>query len=598
MSSPQIEQIKQRVDIVDLVQSYVKLEKSGINFRGRCPFHQERTPSFFVSPTRQTWRCFGCNKGGDHFTFIEEIEGVEFPDALKALADRAGVQLVYEDPKIASERSRLYAISEEAAKFFEHNLWGADENRATPMLQYLLQRGMTESTIKAFRIGYAPDSWDALFNHLTRKGYRGDELEKAGLAIPKTQTAGRGFYDRYRNRIIFPIADASGKIIGFGGRIFPTAAPQKEGEAHPSPNASEGTAKYINSPETPIYHKSHVLYAFDKAKQAIREKDACILVEGYMDAVMAHQAGATHTVAVSGTALTPDQLKIISRLTNTVIFSFDMDSAGQSATKRSLDLAAEFNLQRKVLLLPSGKDPADAVRENPEIFLTSLQGARPLMEYYFEEIERRYAISDPQEKKQAGQFFLPHVKALTNEIERSHWMQKFADLVGVPEIAVRMELEKITLQTARRDQTHELAARKKKSRRELLEEELLTLYLENPSVCESAIIAFPEPIPFSILAHERLFNELKEHKETVSPELIPLYDTLQFRREMIQRPPEKLPEAVTGCINGIMKEFYKEKQADLHVQIKHLEKSENRDRMKHLLTDFHAVSAKIQKYNV
>lgn len=596
--------------MVDLVQSYVKLEKSGINFRGRCPFHQERTPSFFVSPTRQTWRCFGCNKGGDHFTFVQEIEGIEFPDALKTLADRAGIKLVYEDPKLVSERSRLYAICEEAAIFFEKNLWGANENKATPMIQYLLGRGMKEDTIKKFRVGFAPESWDALFTHLTKRGFKAAEIEKVGLIIKKQESRSMNgdYYDRYRNRIIFPIADSAGRIIAFGGRVF---EPQTHAEKTPN-NAEDfprisasgqrnstatavAVAKYINSPETPIYSKSHILYAFDKAKQAIREKNQCIAVEGYMDTVMAHQAGAVNTVAVSGTALTIDQLKLISRLTDTVVFSFDMDAAGQSATKRSLELAADFDLQRKVLLLPSGKDPADAVRENPQIFLTALQNARPLMDYYFEEVGKRYPIKEPQGKKEAGAFFLPHIRALKNEIERAHWIQQFAHVVSVPESSVRQELEKLPRSQSKQAPIREIP--RKKIRRELLEEQILALYLESPDVFQKIEKTLEEPIVFTSLAHERLFHELKKNIYPVSPELTALHDALQFQREMLDFKSLKLEEEIRSCMHTILTEHYKERRDLIQQQIQHLEKQGNRDKINELLSEFRAISTKIAHYS-
>lgn len=589
MSSQNVEHIKQRLDLVDLVQSYVKLEKSGINYRGRCPFHQERTPSFFVSPARQTWRCFGCQKGGDHFTFVEEIEGVDFPEALKILAARAGIELVRENPAVISERARLLSIAEETAKFFEKNLWGANEHRATPMLRYLFSRGVTEESIKKFRLGFAPDSWDALLTHLTRAGFKEYEIEKAGLIIKKDSAA--GYYDRFRNRIMFPIMDANGRVIGFGGRIF-SIQPEAGSEEREA-----AAAKYINSPETPIYNKSRVLYAFDKAKQAIREKNQCIAVEGYMDAVLAHQAGAENTVSISGTALTHDQLRMISRLTDTVVFSFDMDAAGQSATKRSLELAAEFNLQRKVLLLSSGKDPADAVRENPQMFLTAIAEARPLMEYYFEEAEKRHDIRSVQGKKNAGLFFLPHVRMLTNEIERSHWIQKFAELVSVPEFSVRQELEKIKRDALfhKKSENAPFAA-EKKSRRELLERHALSLYLEQPETFRAVAKEFDEKIPFSVLSHGRLFEELCD-KKTISPELMPLYDVLEFQRELFQFKTEKLDEEIRACAKSIFSEHYKERRAFIEQQIRHLEKTQNKDTIRGLLAEFHALSSKIARYS-
>ena len=293
----QTEEIKSRVDIVDLIQSYIKLDKAGINYKAVCPFHSEKTPSFFVTPSRQRWHCFGgCSEGGDIFTFVQKIEGVDFPEALEILAKRAGIQLTREDPKLSSERKRLYDICEVATKYFEKQF---KENGAVE--KYMKDRGVSDETLRSFRVGFAPDGWRNLMAHLLEKGFRAEDAERAGLAI-KIQNQSRSsqsqnpFYDRFRGRIIFPIADGTGRIIGFGGRIF---------EAGTKQNSAVSTeAKYINSPQTPIYDKSRVLYAFDKAKQEIRKQNVCILVEGYMDTIMSHQAGFTNTVAVSGTALT------------------------------------------------------------------------------------------------------------------------------------------------------------------------------------------------------------------------------------------------------------------------------------------------------
>lgn len=596
--SSQTEDIKNRLNIVDLIQSYIRLEKAGINFRARCPFHQEKTPSFFVSPTRQSWRCFGCQKGGDHFTFVEEIEHVEFPEALEILANRAGIQLKKEDPRVLSERTRLFSILEEAAKFFEKNLWGQNENRATPMTQYLLSRGLHEETIKMFRVGFAPDSWDGLLNYLLNKGFRSEDIEKAGLIIKKQEAGNmiydsefkiRNHYDRFRSRIMFPITDTQGRVIAFGGRIFGSSD-------------TEG-AKYINSPETTIYSKSRVLYAFDKAKTAIREKNECVLVEGYMDTVMAHQAGLKHTVAVSGTALTQEQLHLIHRLAEKIVFAFDMDSAGQSATRRSLDLAGELGIERKIILLPSGKDPADAVKENPAILLDALQKALPLMEYYIEDIKKRFDLHDSYQKKQAAAFFLPHLRSLRNEIERSHWIQAFAELLSVPESSIRKELEKIRDGKATKEsEMANVASSRQRSRRELLEREFLSLYASSPDAVEMEVKTF-ESIPFSVLAHERLFQAFQKNKAILASEYVPhdpnlktLFSEIKFRQEFFEiNSPEELGREARVCLVALFGEYYREKMQELNAQIKDLEKTGNRDRIATLLKSFNELSEKRSK---
>jgi DNA primase len=272
MADSQIEEIKNRLNILDLVGSYVKLSKTGINYRGICPFHSEKGPSFFVSPGRQMWKCFGCGKGGDMFEFIKEIEGVEFGDALKILAQKAGVELRRENPQIRTERQRLYEICDLSASFFEKQLNGSEWGKKAK--DYLLNRGITEESLKKWRLGYSPDTWQGLSDFLVARGYKRDEIVRAGLAVVSEK--GHDSYDRFRGRIIFPIFDVNSQVIGFGARIF-KEADKKE------------TAKYINTPQTLLYDKSNVLYGINNAKVAVRKSNQCVLTEGYTDAIMCHR---------------------------------------------------------------------------------------------------------------------------------------------------------------------------------------------------------------------------------------------------------------------------------------------------------------------
>ncbi|MBI2055869.1 MAG: DNA primase [Candidatus Sungbacteria bacterium] len=459
MFSP-IEEIKSRIDIVDLVEGYVRLQKSGVNFKANCPFHSEKTPSFYVTPSRQIWHCFGCSKGGDVFKFIMEIEGHDFPEALRLLAARAGVELKREDPAIRSERNRLYDTCEAAAKVFERTLL-----LNAPAKEYLKKRGMTEETVRLFRVGFAPQSWDFLTNALVKKGFKKEELEKAGLAARSQD--GASWYDRFRSRIMFPIVDANGRVIGFGGRIFEPSGSPKD------PEKTE--AKYVNTPATPIYDKSNVLYGFDKAKHEIREKNEAVIVEGYMDCVMSHQAGVKNAVAVSGTALTHQQLKMLRRLAEHIVFSFDTDAAGDSATKRSLALAAEFDFMRKIAQIPSGKDPADAVLENSTQWIQAVKEAKSVIQFYFDKAFQNFSTERAEGKKAIAAMILPHIAALPNEIEKAHWVRSVAERLGTPEDAVWKEINKKTLHPdiLRRPEKEE--ERKKVSRREVLEDRLISL---------------------------------------------------------------------------------------------------------------------------
>ena len=423
--SSQIEEIKNRIDIVELVGSYLRLQKAGANFRALCPFHREKTPSFNVSPARQIWHCFGCGKGGDHFTFLQEIDGVEFPEALKTLAERAGVELRPEDREARSERGRLLALLEEATGFFENQLLDVSP------LDYLKSRGLADETIKEFRLGYAPAEWRALSSHLLSKGFKVDEMAKAGVVIKNQASSSKSqdsYYDRFRGRIIFPIFDYNGRVIAFGGRIYP----EKENEA-----------KYVNSPETPLYQKSRTIYALHKAKSEVLQKGFCILVEGYMDAIMSHQAGVKNAVAVSGTALTEEQLKILRRLCEKLIAAFDMDSAGEGAAKRGINLALEQSFEVKVAVLDRLKDPAEAVLKDPQIWISAVSSAKHIVDFHIDSILKKHDASTPEAKREFQKSVLPIVLA-TSDLERAHWVRKISDILSIKEESVWAALKQIS----------------------------------------------------------------------------------------------------------------------------------------------------------
>ena len=341
--SSNVEQIKNRLSIIDVVGSYLKLEKAGVNFKTRCPFHNEKTPSFFVSPGRDSYYCFGCNRNGDIFNFVQEFEGVDFVGSLKILADRAGVKLQKIDSKTEDQNQRLFNILEESSSFYQRKL---QDNKEA--LEYLKSRGLTEKTIKDFSLGFAPDEWGALMNYLKSKGYSEKEMDKAGLI----KESGGKTYDRFRSRIIFPINDPSGRAVAFSGRIF-----GKESSKIP---------KYLNSPETSIFKKSYILFAYDKAKLEIRRSSFAVIVEGNIDVLMAHQAGYRNTIAPLGTALTREQVEKISKLTNRIVIAFDSDSAGFSASSRGARIALSLGIDLKVAAIPKGFDPADLIIKDVE----------------------------------------------------------------------------------------------------------------------------------------------------------------------------------------------------------------------------------------
>ncbi|MBU2219395.1 DNA primase [Patescibacteria group bacterium] len=464
--SSSVEQIKSRLNIVDIVASYIKLQKAGINLKALCPFHHEKTPSFFVSPARETWHCFGCNKGGDIFSFVMEIEGVEFPDALKTLADRAGVELKPVSQEYRTERSRLLQLLDEANRFYE-----AELNKDKKVLDYLKERGLENKTIKEFGIGFAPEGWRNLHSFLKTKGYSDSEIEKSGLIIKSE----KGYYDRFRSRIMFPLNNSAGQIVGFSGRIFVGRATSE------MPDVARPTAepaKYINTPQTILYDKSKLLYGFDNAKTEIRKKDLCVLVEGQMDVIMSHQAGVKNAIAVSGTALTFDHLRIIKRLTENLAMAFDKDEAGFQASKRGIDMAISEGFEIKVIIIPAGKDPADAIKEDKKIWEKAVKNAKNIIGFYLEVLFEK--SDDPRElKKKIRDLVLPYVAIIPDEIEKAHWVGEIAKVLNIKEEPIWEELRRIPKPASQVQEMPEpgLDDEKRRSRLDLLKERLIGFIL-------------------------------------------------------------------------------------------------------------------------
>lgn len=494
-----ISKIKERVDIVDLISSYLKLQKSGVNYKARCPFHNEKTGSFFVSPERQIWHCFGCGKGSDVFGFVKEIEGVEFPEALRMLATRAGIELQPYSPEyreFQSAKTKLYEITELAAKFFEKQLHESTIGRKA--LQYLLGRGLTSQSVKDFRLGFAPDSWDSLTNFLGRK-YSSQEIVSAGLAIKKNAPAGGGepvpgregggHYDRFRSRIMFPIVDINGQPVGFSGRIFGTTQELEAG----SHRLSAAPAKYVNTPQTAIYDKSRILYGLYWAKLAIRQKNKCLVVEGNVDVVMSHQAGATNVVASSGTALTGGHLNIIKRYTDNLDLCFDSDEAGTMATDRGVDLALSrgFNVCIVAINEPDIKDPADFVQKHGTDWVEYADKSRPFLEFFFESAKRKFDIGTALGKKLLTQKILPFVAVLASNIEKAHWVSEVALALKVSEEVIRQELSQVKPRVVLENEfdpspTANSQQPATDSRRlSMLEEGLMSLLVKKPDLARS-----------------------------------------------------------------------------------------------------------------
>ncbi len=479
MSDGTTEEIKARLNIVELIGTYVRLEKSGTHYKACCPFHQERSPSFMVNEEKNMWHCFGCGKGGDAFAFVMEIEGLDFREALVLLAEKAGVELPkfrQSEPGQKDNKERLFALLELSTKFYEKQLW--DGSGKETILGYLRGRGLSDDSIRAFRLGYAPDGWRHQLEFFASKGFTIEEMEQVGLIIKKSSESQANsykletkssHYDRFRDRIMFPIFDIFGHTIGYSARV--------------APGGDESQAKYINTPETTLYHKSRALYGLFHAKQAMKQMGATVIVEGNMDVIAMHQAGIGHTVAVSGTALTDEQLNLMKRYGKEVRLFFDMDGAGQKAARKSAELALQKELIVTLVAIPFGKDAADMGKDDPEKLKEMVAGATPAQEYFLATGVAQHDITTALGKRQVVDEYVTLLQAVKNPIERSEAIKALARAIDMDERLITDMVSKLFLEQSRRDGPAPLQApedpfRDKHAfgkRSELLRDELIAL---------------------------------------------------------------------------------------------------------------------------
>lgn len=555
-----IEEIKARLNVVDVIKDYIKLKKAGKNYKAVCPFHSEKTPSFFVSPSRQIWHCFGCGEGGSIFDFIMKIEGVEFRDSLKILAKKAGIELKPVKPELKTKREKLYNICELAASFFEKQLGRGTEGKKAK--EYLLNRKINEESIKKKRLGWAPDSWQGLSDFLISKGFTKEDIREAGLALQ----SGKGkHYDRFRGRVMFPIFNSQSQVIGFGGRIL-----KKE----------EKTAKYLNISNTLIYDKSKVLYGLEEAKVGIRKKDFVILAEGYVDVILGHQMGFTNFVSTSGTALTPTQLNILKRYTDNLYLAFDMDFAGEQATKRAIDLAQTQKFELKIVQLPGGHDPADIIsKKGPKKFKEMVEKALSIFDFYFEDAFSRFDKNEPAGRKKISNYLLPIIKRIENRIEQYSWVQKLANRLGVKEEVVEKELENVKMKDGLNDEEDKEEKKEiKKTRQEALEERLLVLLLKEPS--QKSLI--DDQVEDLLLPRTKKVLENLNKKE-ISEEVHDFYSYLALKADLEEMKKEDLVSDIKFCLNEIKDIYFKEKLQEVSTQLKKAEANKDKEEVKRLL---------------
>jgi len=449
-----IDDVKDRLDIVEVIASYIPLQKSGRNYKALCPFHSEKTPSFIVFPESQRWHCFGaCNEGGDVFTFVMKQEGWDFRTALEELARRAGVELRPRTPaqeRAEEEIERLRGLLAATAQYYHHLLRHAPEAEAARA--YIARRGLRDETAERFLLGYSLPAWEGALTYLTERGYALEELVKAGLLVQREDTGST--YDRFRDRLMIPIHDVQGRVIGFGARTLDP----------------EGVPKYINSPQTALFDKGRTLFGLNLARQAIRREDRAVIVEGYMDVMQAHQAGFANVVAQMGTALTEPQLRQLQRYTRRLVLALDPDTAGVQATLRGVEVAqdaleqawepifdprgligyeARLGAEIRVLRLPSGQDPDDLIREEPQRWGTLVEDAVPVVDFYLQILLEGLDLGDTKAKARAVDTLLPVLQAVANPVEREDYVQKIARTLRVDARAVQSRLRGATRRTAR-----------------------------------------------------------------------------------------------------------------------------------------------------
>jgi DNA primase len=422
-----IDEIRNSTDIVDLIGGFVKLKKRGKNYIGLCPFHSEKTPSFNVSADRQMYHCFGCGVGGNAFTFVMEFEKVSFAEAVRSLAEKAGIALPKYTPDqeiIASEQEQLYQVCRMAGLFYYHCLTETPEGKLA--LEYFHHRGFSDETIRSFGLGYAPNSWDALIKHAEEQKFTIDNLEKAGLVRKRDEGT---YYDYFRGRAMFPIFSNTGRVIGFGARKM---------------REDDPLGKYLNSPETLIYNKSRILYGLSQSKEAIRENDNAILVEGYADLISVYQGGAKNVVASSGTALTQEQIQLIGRYTKNITVVYDADSAGSKAALRGVDLILENDLDVRVAPLPEGDDPDSFVKKNGgEAFRELIENAISFIDFIAQSYEKEGKFDTPEGQAQTVRSIVQTIAKMKDELKRNFYIKQVAEKYKLYESTLYNEMEKI-----------------------------------------------------------------------------------------------------------------------------------------------------------
>lgn len=584
-----IDEIKDRLDVVEIIGESVKLRKSGKNYSGFCPFHPNtRTPAFAVFPESGTWRCFGaCNEGGDVFSFVMKKEGWDFPEALAQLAERAGVELEplsSEQEEAEEEQVRLRELLESAVTFFRHQLLQTEAGK--PVLAYLHERGITDATIEAFELGYAPDSWDITMNHLVERGYQLEDIQQAGMV---SERESGGFYDRFRHRLMFPIRDGRGRMSGFGARVLDP----------------DGVPKYLNSPQTPLFDKGRLLYGLDKARQSIRREDQAVIVEGYMDVIGLHQAGFANAISSMGTALTETQLRQLKRYSRRIVLALDADAAGVQATMRGLDVAREaldresdpiFNARGlvrhegrldadlRIVTLPDDKDPDEVVAEDPGTWQGIISGAQTIVDYVLDVLSAEHDLEDPKAKAEVAGQVLPLIDDVANPVERETYRQKLARRLKVDERALSAWRPQTGRRDARRSDSGEVVVEEtdRISATAVLERFCLAILLSDPELLyridrsfQTLSLERPGQHDFDTTEHQLLFSAVRgalaqDDSEPVDHWQGNLEEALLQEAHEIRTAVESLDMGSPKVLEELTANFFRLRKHRLETELTHI----------------------------
>ncbi len=509
-----IDEVKQKTDICEIIGQQVKLIKAGRNFRAICPFHSEKNPSFYVYPERQSWHCFGaCNTGGDVLAFIMKSQGLSFGEALNLLAQKAGVPITPK-PKKQYERKakeKLYEINYATAQYF-HNLL-LNSQVGEKARQYVTSRGLLPATVNTFQIGFSLPQWEALANYLLSKGYNEDDLLRAGLVI---ETEPRGRYDRFRNRLMFPIQDVQGRIVGFGARSLDDSLP-----------------KYLNSSQTAIFDKSSTLYGLNQAIAAIRKMDMVIIVEGYMDVLTAHQNNIKNIVAAMGISVTEQQIQNLKRLTKNVVLALDADTAGEEAALRAVNFENILGNEVKIIVLPSGQDPDDVIRQDPHLWQHLMEEAIPSIDFMFQKITRSIDLKTAHSKSYVTNQLLPIIAEIREPVRKAHYLQQLARLVNVSQSVIEATLSQLNVRKYRKEKPEPQDMTQPLSLASQWEEYYLALLLKYPDLRESTNELtedhFDNSVHREIFIACQQFNDVTDLKSKIDPSLTDYVNSLANR---------------------------------------------------------------------